>query len=70
MPFMTFSADDATPNERPLARAWCADAAEVGGVWMHPHHNWYLTAAHTEKDIAETLAATDVAFARAAAKTA
>ena len=25
------------------------------GVFMHPHHNWFLSLAHTEEDIGETV---------------
>jgi glutamate-1-semialdehyde 2,1-aminomutase len=32
------------------------------GVFFHPHRNWFLSAAHTEKDIQETLDVTEVAF--------
>eukprot|EP00035_Acanthoeca_spectabilis_P000273 m.72321 g.72321 ORF g.72321 m.72321 type:complete len:469 (+) comp10105_c0_seq1:190-1596(+) len=61
LPFMTFAVDDPRPNERAVGRAWCAAAAD-GGVWLHPDHNWYLTAAHTPADVDETLAATELAF--------
>lgn len=61
LPFMTFAVDDPRPNERTVGRAWCAAAAD-GGVWLHPDHNWYLTAAHTPADVDETLAATELAF--------
>jgi len=58
IPFMTF-ADDAS-----FARAnvFCA-AAATRGVYFHPRHNWFLSAAHTEADIRRTLDVTDVAFA-------
>ena len=63
MPFMTF--DEEAPHARPLAERWCA-AAAGGGAWLHPHHNWYLSSAHTEEDIDLTLAAAARAFAEVA----
>jgi Glutamate-1-semialdehyde aminotransferase len=33
------------------------------GVYLHPWHNWFLSAAHTEDDIARALEGTDRAFA-------
>ena len=59
MPLMTF--DEEAPDARPLGERWCA-AAAAGGAWLHPHHNWYLCAAHTAEDIERTLAAADRAF--------
>jgi len=41
-----------------------ADEAARHGVYVHPQHNWFLSAAHTERDIENTLDATDHAFAR------
>ena len=32
------------------------------GVFFHPHHNWFLCAAHQTADIDEALAASDAAF--------
>ena len=58
LPFMTFR-DDAGGFERNKAfGAACA----ARGVYVHPHHNWFLSAAHTEADIRRTLEVTDVAF--------
>uniref|UniRef100_A0A7S2IL27 Glutamate-1-semialdehyde 2,1-aminomutase n=1 Tax=Haptolina brevifila TaxID=156173 RepID=A0A7S2IL27_9EUKA len=59
MPFLTF--DDEGPHARPLAERWCATVA-AGGSWLHPHHNWYISAAHTEEDIGRTLQAAECAF--------
>lgn len=59
LPFMTF--DDEAPLARPRAERWCA-AAAAGGAWLHPHHNWYISAAHTEEDVGRTLAAAEGAF--------
>jgi glutamate-1-semialdehyde 2,1-aminomutase len=57
IPFMTFSAD--TNFER--ANAFCL-AAVRRGVYFHPWHNWFLSAAHTEDDIRQTLEASAAAF--------
>ena len=48
MPFMRFANET---NFFELQR-FCALAASEG-VFLHPHHNWFLCAAHTESDIAE-----------------
>jgi len=40
----------------------CA-AAVAQGVFLHPHHNWFLGAAHTEADIDEALVRIDQAVA-------
>lgn len=59
IPFMSF-ADDAK-----FARARRFAAACSGrGVYIHPTHNWFLSAAHSEEDIRRTLDVTDAAFAQ------
>jgi glutamate-1-semialdehyde 2,1-aminomutase len=57
IPFMSF-ADD--PNFE-KSRTFCA-AAYQEGAFFHPTHNWFISAAHQEADIEETLAATRKAF--------
>ena len=57
MPFMSF-ADDPTFARN---RAFCA-AAIRRGVYLHPHHNWFLSSAHDNVAIDAALAATDDAF--------
>jgi glutamate-1-semialdehyde-2,1-aminomutase len=32
------------------------------GILMHPNHHWFLSLAHTDKDVAETLNAAEVCF--------
>jgi glutamate-1-semialdehyde 2,1-aminomutase len=59
LPFITF-VDDAGSFER--SRVFAA-AAAARGVYLHPHHNWFLSAALTEKDVAVVLEVTDRAFA-------
>jgi glutamate-1-semialdehyde 2,1-aminomutase len=58
LPFMSFRGD----RGQSLNRPFCAAAAERG-VYLHPHHNWFLSAAHTEADIDQTLDVADQAFA-------
>ena len=57
MPFMTFA------EERNFFRSqtFCRETVRRG-VFFHPHHNWFLCAAHREADIDEALAASDAAF--------
>jgi glutamate-1-semialdehyde 2,1-aminomutase len=62
IPFMTFAADQGSfERSRPFAAA-CA----ARGVYLHPHHNWFLQAALTEKDVALVLDVTEEAFAEVA----
>ncbi len=57
IPFMSFR------DETDFARNQVFAAACVArGVYVHPYHNWFLSAAHTEADIRQTLAVTDLAF--------
>jgi glutamate-1-semialdehyde 2,1-aminomutase len=57
IPTMTFS------NEHDFRRMqrFSAESARRG-VYFHPHHNWFLMAAHEEADINEALEVADVAF--------
>jgi glutamate-1-semialdehyde 2,1-aminomutase len=57
IPFMTFKNDP----EFNKAKTFCA-AAFQEGVFFHPFHNWFVSAAHTDADIEETLAVTEKAF--------
>ena len=58
LPFMTFRDDQKFARNRTFAAA-CVRR----GVYLHPYHNWFLSAAHTEADIGRTLEVTDQAFA-------
>ena len=58
MPMLSFAGDE----DFRLATAF-AEAAVQRGVYLHPWHNWFLSAAHTDADIDEILARTDDAFA-------
>jgi glutamate-1-semialdehyde 2,1-aminomutase len=57
IPFLTFG-DDPTFEK---SRVFAGEAARRG-VFLHPHHNWFLMAAHAERDIDQTLAVTEEAF--------
>ncbi|MEW6186085.1 MAG: aminotransferase class III-fold pyridoxal phosphate-dependent enzyme [Thermodesulfobacteriota bacterium] len=57
IPFMTFEDD----KKFQKSRIFCARAYQEG-VFLHPYHNWFLSAAHQEEDIRETLEVTQKAF--------
>jgi glutamate-1-semialdehyde 2,1-aminomutase len=58
VPTLSF-ADD--PSLRRQQR-FCAEVARRG-AFFHPHHNWFLSTAHTSQDIIATLRMADEAFA-------
>ena len=58
MPFMSFG--DETNFLR--SQVFCREMMQCG-VFLHPHHNWFLCAAHESHDIAQALAAVDDAMA-------
>ena len=57
IPYLTFDADE--NFER--SRLWAGECARHG-VFVHPHHNWFLCAAHSDADIDEALVITEAAF--------
>jgi glutamate-1-semialdehyde 2,1-aminomutase len=57
MPYLTFAGD----ADHALASMFAAQAMRRG-VYVHPRHNWFVSAAMTDDDIAVVLAATDEAF--------
>jgi glutamate-1-semialdehyde 2,1-aminomutase len=61
MPYLSFVGD----NDYAMNSLFAATAIR-NGVYLHPRHNWFLSAAHSEQDIDEALAATDLAFAAVA----
>lgn len=63
LPFLTFAGD----KDFAIARRWAALCIDAG-VYVHPTHNWFLNAAHTEDDIMEALEKMDRAFAQTAAE--
>ncbi len=62
MPLLQFVDDDARST---MARTWTNEAVKRG-VYLHPVHNWFLSAAHTADDIDRALERTDDAFAELA----
>ena len=58
MPYLTFDGD----NEHELASVFAASAVR-GGAYLHPRHNWFVSAAMTGTDLGLVLEATDQAFA-------
>jgi glutamate-1-semialdehyde 2,1-aminomutase len=63
MPVIRFADDP----DRALTRRWCG-LVTAGGAYAHPTHNWFVSAAHTEDDVARTLEATEAAFGTLAAE--
>jgi glutamate-1-semialdehyde 2,1-aminomutase len=57
MPYLTFAADSDYERMNVFARA-CLDAH----LYLHPRHNWFVSAAHTDDVVDAALAATDHAF--------
>ena len=57
MPYLTFAGD----ADHELASVFAARAMSRG-VYLHPRHNWFVSAALTDDDLAMVLAATDEAF--------
>lgn len=58
MPYLTFPGD----RDHALGHVFAA-AAIRAGLYLHPRHNWFISAAMTDADLAKALAATDEAFA-------
>lgn len=57
MPFMRFADDPAFENNR----IFCGECAKRG-IFFHPHHNWFISAAHSDEDIEKALEVANVAF--------
>jgi glutamate-1-semialdehyde 2,1-aminomutase len=58
VPYLTFDDDPDLYHMQVFCREMIAR-----GVFLHPHHNWFLCAAHTDADIDHTLEMADEAFA-------
>ena len=58
MPFLTFAGD----VDLSMANLFAAEAIRQG-VYLHPRHNWFVSAAMSEADVERVLEATDKAFA-------
>ena len=50
MPYVRVADDPSFKRQQKL----CAAAVQEG-LFLHPHHNWFLSAAHTEEIIEESL---------------
>jgi len=59
IPFMTFVADEGSFERSRVFAAACA----ARGVYLHPHHNWFISAALSDADVARVLEVTGEAFA-------
>jgi len=64
IPFMTFGADQGSFDRSRTFSAACV----AGGVFFHPHHNWFVSAAHAEADIDAALAVAEQGFAEVVAE--
>jgi glutamate-1-semialdehyde 2,1-aminomutase len=53
MPNLSFAGDENFQR----ARTFCAKVVDLG-VLVHPRHNWFVSAAHTQEDVRRVLAAT------------
>jgi glutamate-1-semialdehyde 2,1-aminomutase len=66
LPFLTFAGDVAA-GTFDRANVFTGEAARRG-VWLHPWHNWFLSAAHSAADVELALERTDAAFAAVRAR--
>ena len=57
MPYLRFTAD----RDLYLTQIFCAEVTRRGS-FFHPHHNWFLCAAHDRGDVAETLTHAEEGF--------
>ena len=57
IPFMRFIGDD----DFSMSRFFCGEASKRG-IFLHPHHNGFLSGAHTAEDINKTLEVTEECF--------
>lgn len=57
IPFMRFKNDDGFI----INQMFCGECCKRG-IFFHPHHNWFISCAHTEEDIKKTLEVADIAF--------
>lgn len=63
IPFLTFDEDP----DLFLNQAFCARMARRG-IYLHPHHNWFISYGHKDADIQQTLEAARVVFGELAAE--
>jgi glutamate-1-semialdehyde 2,1-aminomutase len=62
IPFMTFAADAGSFDRSKVFAAACA----ASGIYLHPHHNWFLSSALGDAELARVLDATEAAFVEVA----
>ena len=60
MPFLIFAQDD--PAVRETAKYVFFRETTRRGLLLHPNHHWFVSAAHTEQDLAHTLEICEDAF--------
>ncbi len=65
MPYLTF--DEDARGEHVLGDLFAATAME-NGLYLHPRHNWFVSAAMTDEDLDLALRSTERAFAAVAAQ--
>lgn len=65
MPYARFTADD---DERGLNDVFAAECGKHG-LYLHPRHNWFVSAAMDERDLDQALAAVDAGLDAVASKT-
>ncbi|HOW83789.1 MAG TPA: aminotransferase class III-fold pyridoxal phosphate-dependent enzyme, partial [Spirochaetota bacterium] len=65
---LAFSGEPAMPYFRitddetqVLHQEWCAECTMMG-AYLAPHHNWFMTTSHSDKDIKKTIDIADKAF--------
>ena len=63
MPYVRITNDESLM----LHQDWCAECTRRG-AYFTPHHNWFISAAHTDADIQRTLEIVDEAFKAVRAK--
>jgi glutamate-1-semialdehyde 2,1-aminomutase len=54
--------DDTDQSNMTLHQRWCAECTRRG-AYFTPHHNWFVSCAHTQEDLERTLAIANDAFA-------
>jgi glutamate-1-semialdehyde 2,1-aminomutase len=63
LPYLIFEGDEPARFRIRRAKLFTGEAAKRG-IYLHPAHNWFLCAAHSEEDIGRALEVTDLAFAK------
>ena len=63
IPFLTFDQDP----DLYMNQAFCAGMSRRG-VYLHPHHNWFISYAHKETDIEQTVDTSREVFREMAAQ--